>query len=218
MTPIRSAVVADALRSAIIAGHFLPGEHLVEMKIAAAQGVSQGTVREALRSLEREGWLVSHARRGVLVRSFTTTEAEEVYALLAAIESQALRWVFSSLKKNARDELRAHVRAARRASQDNKTGLGLAILFEIHMTLARIAAAEHPLTGEMLQRLHNYVRLLEGIRRARAKLPSRELDPLIAGHDAFCERLDARDLDGAEALLRRQIVLYGALVLDVLRS
>ncbi|MDZ4771280.1 MAG: GntR family transcriptional regulator [Chloroflexota bacterium] len=214
----RVAVVADALRTAIARGDYLPGERLVELRIAAAHQVSQVTARDALRLLDKEGWVVSEPRRGATVRTFTTAQAEEVYALLAAIESQALRWVFSTLKKAARDELRGHVRAARRASLDSKTGLGLSILFEIHLTLARIASAEHPLTGELLDRLHNHARLLEAMRRSRSKLPSRELDPLIAGHDAFCERLDARDLDGAEALLRRQIVLYGALVLDVLRA
>jgi DNA-binding GntR family transcriptional regulator len=210
--------VADALRTAIINGMYHPGERLIELRLAAAYSVSQASVREALRLLEREGWVVSQPRRGAMVRTFTAGQAEEVFALLAAIEAQALRWVFAELKKPARDALRSHVRAARRASQDNKTGLGLSMLFEVHLTLARIAAAEHPLTGELLERLHNHARLLEAIRRMRVRLPPRELDPLIAGHEALCDRIDARDLDGAEALLRRQIVLYSGMVLDVLRG
>ncbi len=214
----RAQGVADALRAAIINGEYYPGERLVELRLMGVYAVSQATVREALRLLEREGWVVSQPRRGAMVRTFTAAQAEEVFALLAAIESQALRWVFAGLKKAARDQLHAHVRAARRASQDNKTGLGLSMLFEVHLTLARIAAAEHPLTGELLERLHNHARLLEAMRRMRVRLPPRELDPLIAGHEALCERIDARDLDGAEVLLRRQIVLYSGMVLDVLRG
>lgn len=216
MTETRFEALADNLRGAIRRGELVSGERLVELRIAEAHGVSQATVRDALRHLEQEGWLTSQPRRGVVVRTFTREEADEVFALTAAVESLALRSVFPNLNKTFRDALRGHVRAARRASQDNKTGVGLSMLFEMHLTLARIAATDRPMTVGVLDRLHNAAQLLEATRRARTRLPSRELDPLIAIHEHFCDKLDARDLEGAEAALKRQIALYSGMVLDAL--
>ncbi|MBL8131055.1 MAG: GntR family transcriptional regulator [Anaerolineae bacterium] len=218
MNATRVEALAGMLRMAIQRGTYAPGDRLVELRIAEANGVSQATVRDALRLLERQGWVVSQPRRGVMVRAFSRADAEEIFALTAAVESLALRWVFPRMNKALRDALRGHVRAARRASLDNKTGLGLAMLFEMHLALARITGAEQPITAEMLDRLHTAAQILESVRRARTRLPARELDPLIAGHELFCDRLDARDLNGADETLRRQITLYGGMVLEALRG
>ncbi|MBK8024328.1 MAG: GntR family transcriptional regulator [Chloroflexi bacterium] len=218
MTVTRVETLAEVLRVGMRRGLYAPGDRMIELRIAEANMVSQATVRDALRLLEREGWVVSQPRRGVMVRAFTRAEAEEVFALTASIESLALRWLFPDMNKTLRATLRGHVRAARRASQDNKTGVGLATLFEIHIALAQASAAQHPMTATILDRLHTAAQLLETVRRARTRLPPRELDPLIAGHELFCDRLDARDLNAAEETLRRQIMLYGGLVLEAMRG
>lgn len=77
---------AAYVREAIIAGRFEPGEHLVETFLAEELGVSRGTLREALRSLESEG-LVTHDGRGhMLVRSITAKEISEVFLVRGALE------------------------------------------------------------------------------------------------------------------------------------
>lgn len=218
MSATRAETVAASLRSAILRGDYLPGERLVELPIADSLGVSQATVRDALRLLERDGWVVSQPRRGVTVRAFTREEAEEVFVLTAAVEAQALRWALPSMNRSIREALRGHVRAARRASQDDKPAAVLSILFEIHFAIARVAGSERPLTAALLSQLHNHMQLLEAMRRTRTRLPVRELHPLIEGHDVLCDRIDARDAEGAEAALRRQIALLGGLVMEALRG
>lgn len=62
--PVAAEVVSDRLRRAIQIGTFLPGDRLPpERELAAQLGISRVTLREALRTLERER-LLGLARRG----------------------------------------------------------------------------------------------------------------------------------------------------------
>ena len=47
----RGQQVVEALRNEIIAGHFEPGERLIEATLSQELGTSRGPVREALRQL-----------------------------------------------------------------------------------------------------------------------------------------------------------------------
>ncbi len=92
--PTLAESVAAAIRAGILDGKYLSGERLIELNLAKTMGVSQITVRDALRILEQEGWVTKNPRRGVYVRSFTSDAAEEVYALIRTFEGLAMEWVF----------------------------------------------------------------------------------------------------------------------------
>ncbi|MFJ4654596.1 GntR family transcriptional regulator [Nocardia sp. NPDC088792] len=87
---------ADAIRAAIFAGEFAAGAPLREVELAAALGISRGSVREGLALLEREGLVRGGWHRGSNVIEITAHDVEEVYALrgaldrLAALSAQAL--------------------------------------------------------------------------------------------------------------------------------
>ncbi|MDI5962148.1 GntR family transcriptional regulator [Streptomyces sp. SL13] len=80
---------ADLVREAIFAGHFPPGSPLREVELAAALGVSRGSVREGLALLEREGLVRSVWHRGTTVVDITAQDVEEVYAVRAALDRLA---------------------------------------------------------------------------------------------------------------------------------
>ena len=83
--------IAERLRSAILDGHFGPGERLREEELARSMGVSRGPVREALARLEREGLLVIRRNRGAVVAQLSREDLEEVYTLRVAIERLAVQ-------------------------------------------------------------------------------------------------------------------------------
>ncbi|RDI68214.1 GntR family transcriptional regulator [Nocardia pseudobrasiliensis] len=80
---------ADVIRGAIFAGDFPPGAPLREVELAAALGVSRGSVREGLAVLEREGLIRSGWHRGTTVIEVTATDVEEVYTLRGALDRLA---------------------------------------------------------------------------------------------------------------------------------
>jgi len=76
-SPRREQVV-EALRDAIVAGRLEDGERLIEDRIARELKTSRGPVREALRQLEHEGFVVSYPYRGAVVLGVSDEEVREV--------------------------------------------------------------------------------------------------------------------------------------------
>ena len=75
--------VREELERLILTGALRGGERLNESELAAQMGVSRGPVREAARSLEKEGLVRTVAHQGVYVRDLTIEEALELYDLRA---------------------------------------------------------------------------------------------------------------------------------------
>ena len=91
-TTLRERALA-ALRSAITAGQYRPGDHLGEVELANQLGVSRSTVRQALRDLQQEG-LVTPGNRSILrVNKLSPSEARELFRVRAALEGLAVRQV-----------------------------------------------------------------------------------------------------------------------------
>jgi DNA-binding GntR family transcriptional regulator len=82
---------ADSIREAILAGRFPPGAPLREVELAGSLDISRGSVREGLSVLAREGLIRSEWHRGTKIIDVTPDEAEEVYAVRAALERLAAR-------------------------------------------------------------------------------------------------------------------------------
>src|SRR5215471_2934498 len=80
----------EQVRAAIVESRYLPGQRLVEQRIAEELGLSRTPVREALRLLEAEGLVVSERHRGAMVRPLSTTEVVDLYGLRIRLESYAV--------------------------------------------------------------------------------------------------------------------------------
>jgi DNA-binding GntR family transcriptional regulator len=74
----RGQQVVEALRNEIIAGHFEPGQRLIEATLSQELGTSRGPVREALRQLENEGLVMSVPYKGAVVLGVSDEEVQEV--------------------------------------------------------------------------------------------------------------------------------------------
>lgn len=85
------AMVAEALREAILAGTLTEGQALRQELIAESFGVSRAPVREALRQLEGEGLITSYAHRGAVVSTLSRDEIWEITEMRVALETLAIR-------------------------------------------------------------------------------------------------------------------------------
>jgi DNA-binding GntR family transcriptional regulator len=196
----RAEATAATLKAAILRGDYVSGERLVELTLAKLLSVSQNTVRDALRILEQESWVVKHARRGVYVRKFTVDEAAEIFVLLGAVETLVVGWVFQALTRTALAELREMVVAARAHAYAGEWQLAVERLFQFHERLAQVAGK--PLTHHVLQQLYNQARLLEAVRQARAPRNPHELNALVQRHESLFYSLEADDEAGAQRLVQ----------------
>jgi DNA-binding GntR family transcriptional regulator len=215
MTLTRAEEAADTIRTAILDGRYISGERLIEVKIAQGLGVSQNTVRDALRILEQEGWVVKTPRHGVHVRNFTATDAAEVCTLISAVGVLALEWAMQRMDKVARADLRAQIAASRKAAHRGDHHEAVVYIWSFHDKLN--AAAQKPLTVQLLDSLYNQIRLLEALRQARAPRPVNELHGLLDIYDALLRLIDAGDAAAASAQLRSLLSAYSTAMVAALR-
>jgi DNA-binding GntR family transcriptional regulator len=86
--PLRELVL-DAIRSAIMNGTLQPRERLMEIQMAEELGVSRTPIREALRKLELEGFIVMVPRKGAYVSDLSFKDIADVFEIRAALEGLA---------------------------------------------------------------------------------------------------------------------------------
>ncbi|MET9227577.1 GntR family transcriptional regulator [Lentzea sp. NPDC003310] len=88
--------VADMIRQAIFDGGYPPGSSLREVELAEALEVSRGPVRDALRTLEREGLVRTEWHRGTTVTALSLQDVAELDSLRGALEVLAVERVVAT--------------------------------------------------------------------------------------------------------------------------
>lgn len=83
--------VYQRIRDMIVDGRLGPGDRLVETALASHLGVSRTPVREAIRRLVQERWVVLQDTGGVTVRELSARDLVDAYTARAALESMATR-------------------------------------------------------------------------------------------------------------------------------
>ena len=82
----KNELVYESLRAAIIQGEIAPGQRLVIDELANQLGVSQIPVREALRQLEADGFIIIQPHVGATVTEIQASLITEIFGLLEAME------------------------------------------------------------------------------------------------------------------------------------
>lgn len=82
-------IVYETLREAIIKQFLRPGERIMEQDLAAEMGVSRTPVREAIRKLELEGYVVMIPRKGAYVAGLSIKDINNLFEMRGALESLA---------------------------------------------------------------------------------------------------------------------------------
>jgi len=82
-------IVYETLRDAIISRILKPGERLMETELAEEMGVSRTPVREAMRKLELESYIVMIPRKGAYVAGLSIKDINNLFEIRGALESLA---------------------------------------------------------------------------------------------------------------------------------
>jgi DNA-binding GntR family transcriptional regulator len=147
--PLRDKVVTE-LRRRIIECDYAPGHRLTEERLADDFGVSRNPVREAIRVLEREGFLVAVPRRGAVVASISASDVEDIFDVRMSLEVLAAQL------------------AAQRIGRDDTAGLDrLVVAADAAVTVADLTALNtafhaevcrlsgNPLLSGLMESLHD---------------------------------------------------------------
>ncbi|THA85193.1 GntR family transcriptional regulator [Streptomyces sp. A0592] len=125
---IPAHAVCTAIRDDIVSGVFEPGGRLTEEVLARRYGVSRVPVREALRTLESEGFVTTRRHAGACVAEPTAQEAADLLELRMLLEplaaARAARRRTDAHLKVLRGLVRLGQERARRGQGEDLRALG----------------------------------------------------------------------------------------------
>lgn len=199
------AQIKDVLLQRIVAGDYAPGSRLVETRIASELGVSQTSVREALRDLEQLGCVVHEPFRGCSVRTFSTDELLEAFPVRAALEALAARLAARHRTEAELDrlgELLDEMRAAARRGDVHGQATANAGFHAAIVAAARNATLEHQWT------------LLEPFSRTFVSVsrPGMDLVAEAKSHAPILEALRAGDARRAASAMHAHLMAAAELL------
>lgn len=203
-------LVEDKIREAIAAGHFKPGQRLIERELCEQIGVGRTSVREALRQLEAEGLVVTIPHRGPEVRAISYEEAQQLYELRALLEGFAGRRFAEQGDKARLAELKRAVDAFRKAAKTGERAMLVAAKTKLYAVL--MEGAGNAFVTQSLTNLHNRITLL----RVTSMTQKGRLADSVAEIDRIYEAIAAGDGDKAEAACKLHIEKAATVALSVL--
>jgi DNA-binding GntR family transcriptional regulator len=198
------AEVGRLLRDAILAGRWPAGAQIKQQPIAEELGVSHIPVREALKTLESEGFVVLAARRGYFVAPVSVEDAREIWHLRRTLEPMAI--AASVPRAGGAHFARAEALLRDLARTDNHLAW-MRLNWAFHASLYE--AAEQPRLLDFIQSLWaNVIRYcamlaVKETPYVRSGEHAGILAAYRAGEAAAAERLVVRHMDDVERRLLR---------------
>jgi DNA-binding GntR family transcriptional regulator len=204
--------VFEQLKQAIITQDLVPGERLVESRLAETLGISRTPLREALHKLEREDWIEKMPSGGFRVVVLTREDIEETFGIRSVLEAYAGRLATENHTPSDMRELQKVMARYQQCLEKNQIQALLSLNTQFH---------------DLLYALSRSPRLIRMIDQLRAQIS--RYRQIILKHTDFavesCEdharmlsAMAVRDADRVEALVREHILRGKHAVLQELET
>lgn len=200
--PSLSEQVWEQLRQQIIHGQRRPGERLVELEIAAAMGVSQGPVREALQRLESEGLVERQSRTATYVSAASIEEMYELSMIRKMVEEFAFRRAAQRITPDECDQLQGLVDRMREAGARGDIVTVENLDSEFHRTVCELSGSR--------ALLRVWLPLFAQLQRFIVEAHYRYFPHVVEiadGHQPLVDALRTGDPDKAAAALHEHVIL-----------
>lgn len=204
-----TAMIADALRDAIIGGAMTPGSALKQDDIANEFGVSHTPVREALKLLVSEGLATLHHNRGCSVSGLSSAVARELMEFRAVLEPRLAGWALDRLTKRDIDDARLLMSAI---DKTTNAAQRLRLATEFHSVI--YARADRPFFLEQVNRARNNLNRYWLLAWRDKTFPVSTQNE----HEQILELCIAGNRDGLMECIERHIMSSGEVVLHYLRE
>lgn len=193
--------IVALLRDSIVRGRLAPGTQLREVALAGELGVSRPTLREALRSLGRDGLVRHRANRGVFVAELSAADVDDLYRVRAVLEASAARACATAAPERLDALATAYERLREAWDGDD---LQLLIDTELRFHGAIVALLDSPRLDGVFDAACDGLRFCLSILGSVAPQDARGPDAREQ-HRAILAALSARDADAAERLVRHHV-------------
>ncbi len=218
MKPLASAPnladqVRDAILSEIASGQLLPGDRIIQEKIAQALGVSRQPVQQALNLLHNQGVLQEAMGRGLIVTVLDPEHVLHMYDLRAAIEGLACRRAAENKAENNAEKLGlALIETGRKAVASGSVAKMITADMNYHELLYTLSG--NPLVAPALSSHLTYTQRVMGEVLLRDEKPR----DIWNQHTKILEAIVKGDGERAEMLVRTHITQAANFMVARLRS
>jgi DNA-binding GntR family transcriptional regulator len=192
-------LLIEKLREAIVSGKLRPGEPLAETQMAATLKVGPAALRDALRTLESEGYVTFRTDNAVVVSKPTREEIEDFFAIAGALEGLAARLAVERARPGEIERLRELHQTLKEACQRRDVVRYFDANNDFHRLIADIAR------NERLYRLIEQLRQeLQKTRTLSLRMPLR-LDYSMREHDQILDAFLKKNPELASAAMIRHL-------------
>jgi len=194
----KNLLVYQKLRQGIIKGTLKPGQKLVMAALAKKYKTSETPIREAIRRLESDGYVIFTPHSGAIVTEINRQELSEIYVIRISLEALATRLAVPFISqddvnwlKKKNDEMKAVVEKDRyeQLARLNKA---------FHLRIYK--AAPLPRLYKMISDLWD---AFERWPSVFTYIPERAASA-IKEHEQIIEALENADVDRADDLMKEQ--------------
>ncbi len=196
--PLRE-LVFESLREAIINGTLKPGERLMEVQLAEDMGVSRTPVREAIRKLELEGFVVMVPRKGAYVAGISLKDIADVFEIRAALEGLAAGLAAERITEDELEELERHLVRVNESTENNDLPALVELDTSFHDILYKASRNDR-----LVQIINNLREQIQRFRTASLAVPGRMKDTLLE-HKEIVEAISERNATQAQFLAQQHV-------------
>lgn len=191
--------IYDALIEELVSGHLIRGEKLQEREIADYFQVSRTPLREAIRKLEHDGFLISEPYRGVFVRDYNKGEIEALFELRSELEAMSARLASKRASNEYIDKLKKMIARSEEIHSSKSKDETIRATAELHMLIAE--ASGNPWLYKIINQIQIHCSLL----RHQAHHDPERSEEFFKEHQTLVEAIEARDAEKAEQVMRQHL-------------
>lgn len=208
--PLRE-VVLEALREAIKEGLLQPGERLMEIQLAEELGVSRTPIREALRKLELEGFIVMVPRKGAYVADITIKDIADIFEIRVSLEALAAGLAAERITGEEIEEMERSLVEKRSAIDRGDMEALVEVDTRFHEAMYR--ASRNDRLEFIISNLREHIQRFRVLSLAHPGRMKHSLDE----HRALLEAIESHDVALARQLAQEHIENAEQVLLDALK-
>lgn len=197
--PSLVVLAVNAIRKKILSGEYAEGEKLREERLTAELAISRPPLREAFRTLENEGLIVTRPRRGAFVATMDDRDIYEILTLRSALERMAFELGIPVRDPALLEPANTALREMERCAREQDRGALVQAGYAFHYSL--IGIAEHRRLNEAYASVQRQLLLCMARNLIAREKFYEDLDHHVARHRHLLELVAQGDRAAALAEL-----------------
>lgn len=188
------------LRRAILEGEIPAGKKISEPELAAAYGVSRGSLREAIGKLENCNLVTRKPNIGARIIGFSTSQMMEIYQIREAMEGMAARLAAENMSEDEVTRLRGILNRHHKEIEERQDYSQQDVDLDFHFSIIQ-GSKNTRLIRMLCQDLYDLVRFY----RFRLKSGFNRSEQAYQEHNLIVNAIERRDGEMAETLMRHHV-------------